>query len=554
MDLSPFHARARTHGVNPIVYWITRALLQPFFHLYFRLSRVGREHVPESGPVIFAANHRSFLDPFVIGTLARRPIYYVAKRELFSHRLVGWFLSCLGAFPVDRGASDEEMTRTAKAILGRGDCVVIFPEGKRTRPGSLGRARRGVGRLALETGAPVVPVAVIGTERVRRGWRIRPHKVRIRCGRALRFPQVEAPSVALAGAVTDRIWPCVMLQWEWLGGLPPLRRAAIVGAGSWGTTLAVLLARAGVEVDLGCRTPEQADALARTRENARYLPGVQLPGSVRVLRATEIALDAQDLICLAVPGRALPAVVAAHGGRIPERAGVLVASKGLAPPLGTLPAAYVSERVPSRAVACLGGPGHAAEALEHGASLVVACTGGAFARQLSDVFGAAGLDVERTDDVTGVELAGCAKNAAALAAAAAGAGGHAPNVAGAAAGKVFAEVAHYAQTRGARAETFTGLAGTGDLVATVVAAHSRNRRAGELLGEGVPAAEVAPRLGHTAEAVDTVPLLADIMREADVRAPVIDGLAELIAGHVEPERWSESITAPASRRPRVRAA
>ena len=81
------HARAREKGVNPLVYWLVRAVLQPVFHLYFRLSRIGREHIPESGPVILCSNHRSFLDPFVIGTCLRRPVYYVAKQELFSYRL-----------------------------------------------------------------------------------------------------------------------------------------------------------------------------------------------------------------------------------------------------------------------------------------------------------------------------------------------------------------------------------------------------------------------------------------------------------------------------------
>src|ERR1700735_5060625 len=255
MDHEVLHKRAREKGATPVVYWIVRAMFQPFFHIYFRMSRIGREHIPADGPVIVAANHRSFLDPFVIATMARRPMYYAAKQELFSNRLQAWVLNALGAFPVARGAADMEMIDTAKAILGRGDIVLIFPEGTRTRPGSLGTPKRGVGRLALETGAPVVPVAVIGTETVRRGWRIRPHKVRMRAGRPLRFPVVEDPSKELAGAVTDRIWPCVMLQWEWLGGLPPVRRVAIVGAGTWGTSLAVCLSRAGLEVDLGCRTP-----------------------------------------------------------------------------------------------------------------------------------------------------------------------------------------------------------------------------------------------------------------------------------------------------------
>src|ERR1700752_2380620 len=107
-------------GVNPFVYYPVRAILQPFFHLYFRLSRIGREHIPESGPIIFAANHRSFLDPFVIGTMMRRPIYSVAKKELFKHRLIGWFLHSLGAFPIDRGAADEDAMGTARAILERG--------------------------------------------------------------------------------------------------------------------------------------------------------------------------------------------------------------------------------------------------------------------------------------------------------------------------------------------------------------------------------------------------------------------------------------------------
>jgi glycerol-3-phosphate dehydrogenase (NAD(P)+) len=223
-ELDSLRARTLAGGVNPLLYWSVRALLQPLFLLYFRMSRIGREHLPRRGPLILAANHRSFLDPFCVGMLVRRPVYFMAKRELFQRRWQAWLLSRLGAFPVDRGAGDAEAMATARAILQRGDCVVIFPEGTRVRPGPLGRPHRGVGRLTLETGAPVAPVAVIGTEDVRRGWRIRPRKVRLRVGRPLRFPRPENATPSLAAAVTERIWACVSLQWEWLSGEPAPRQ------------------------------------------------------------------------------------------------------------------------------------------------------------------------------------------------------------------------------------------------------------------------------------------------------------------------------------------
>jgi len=219
-DLSGFRERALKRGVNPFIYWTLRAIFVPSFLIYLRMQRIGREHLPRSGPLLLAANHRSFLDPFLIGTLVRRPVYYFAKRELFEKRWQAWVLNALGAFPVDRGAGDSDAMDTARAILARGDCVVVFPEGTRVRSGPLGQPKRGIGRLALETGAPVAPVSVFGSEEVRRGWRIRPRKVRVRVGPLLRFPSVEHSSPTLAAGVTERIWACVSLQWGWLGGAP----------------------------------------------------------------------------------------------------------------------------------------------------------------------------------------------------------------------------------------------------------------------------------------------------------------------------------------------
>src|SRR5215211_2039146 len=161
--LEVYHERTRRRGVKPLVYWPVRWAVNAFFLVYFRLRRLGREHIPDGG-VVLASNHRSLLDPFAIGCCTSRPSYFVAKQELFRNPILGWLLNSLGAFPVRRGASDEDSMETALRLLERGDPVVIFPEGTRIRAGSLGKPKRGVGRLALQSGAPVVPIAITGSE------------------------------------------------------------------------------------------------------------------------------------------------------------------------------------------------------------------------------------------------------------------------------------------------------------------------------------------------------------------------------------------------------
>jgi glycerol-3-phosphate dehydrogenase (NAD(P)+) len=393
--LSRHHDRARRRGVNRLVYWIVRGFLQPAIHIWFRPSRLGREHIPKRGPVLLAANHRSFLDPFIVGICMRRPVYFVAKRELFAKRWQGWLLNALGAFPVRRGESDEEMMETARAILNRGDAVVIFPEGTRIRTGSLGKPKRGVGRLALETGAPVVPIALAGTERARRGWRIRPVKVRLRCGRPLAFPRVEHASPALAAAVTERIWPCVELQWEWLGGLPPLRKAAVVGAGEMGTALAAALGRAGLEVQLGCRTARQADRIAAARRNPDAFPHLELPKNVTPCTVADIEFAGVDLVALATPLAALPAVAARIGEAVGERTTLLLPARGQLRQEAALPARYLAERTRAGAVAMLGVPNGAASLVRPLGRVDLRCDDDDRRRQLVEAFEAAGIDVHR---------------------------------------------------------------------------------------------------------------------------------------------------------------
>ena len=535
--LARYHAYTRKHRVNWAMYLLARIFMTPFCLAYFRYQREGKEHGKLKGGLIVASNHRSFFDPFLIGGILpwRRPMNYVAKVELFQNPVQAWFISRLGGFPIRRGESDEESMDTARQIVERGGTVCIFPEGTRIRGGSLAEPKRGVGRLALETGAPVLPTAVVGTEHVRRGWRIRPRKVKVRLGRAIRFPRATEPSQALAEKVTERIWPSVLLQWEAMGGLPPMRRAAVIGAGSWGTAVAVLLARGGLEVQLGTRTAEQAEELGEERFNNRYLEDVELPDSIAVRPASEIELAGIDLLCLAIPSGSLPQAVGTIADRISDRSSVLLLTKGLIAPQGKLPSEYVGERVRARAIACLGGPAHAREAVSGSAALVLGSADLDLRQQLGEVFDRAGLVCERSGDVIGVEMAGAAKNAAVLAAAATEPYGR--NAAGIAAAEIWSECIEYAEALGAERETFTGLAGVGDLTATLMAPTGRNRRAGELLGEGTPADEIPELIGQASEGLDTVPLLAHALAAAGSPAEALAGLAALIEGEIDGDEW-----------------
>ena len=200
-----------------------------------------------------------------------------------------------------------------------------------------------------------------------------------------------------------------------------------------------------------------------------------------------------------------------------RRAAVVSVAKGLVPPEGLPPTVVLEATFGAHRVASVGGPAHAQEMVHHGAGLVAASSDEELTRALAQVFTRAGVVCERSNDPIGVELAGAAKNAAALAAGATEAQGL--NAAGAAAGHIFAEVWRYAETLGARPESMIGLAGAGDLVATALARESRNRRAGELLAGGVPAAEIPQRIGQAVEALESVPLLAYALERAGIAAP-----------------------------------
>lgn len=172
-----------------MLYATLRPLVAGVMRLLFRLSAQGMEHVPVSGPVLLIANHSSFLDPPLVGSMTPRPVSFLAKRELFEIPLFGWLIRHVNARPVRREGADPAALRTALRILREGRVLLVFPEGTRGEEGVLRPAKRGAAMLAVLSGAPVVPVYVSGSGRAwPRGRRLpRPATIRVTFGEPIRF-------------------------------------------------------------------------------------------------------------------------------------------------------------------------------------------------------------------------------------------------------------------------------------------------------------------------------------------------------------------------------
>jgi 1-acyl-sn-glycerol-3-phosphate acyltransferase len=151
-----------------VLYWVIKGVLTPLLRGGYRIKVEGRDHLPRRGPVILAANHRSFLDSIFLPLVIRRRVTFVAKAEYFDDRRVAWFFRGVGQIPIRRegGSASERALASATDVLRNGQIFGIYPEGTRTRDGYLHRGHTGVARLALRTGAPVVPVGLVGTDEV----------------------------------------------------------------------------------------------------------------------------------------------------------------------------------------------------------------------------------------------------------------------------------------------------------------------------------------------------------------------------------------------------
>jgi glycerol-3-phosphate dehydrogenase (NAD(P)+) len=298
-------------------------------------------------------------------------------------------------------------------------------------------------------------------------------------------------------------------------------RFLVVGAGSWGTAFTRILLDRDHDVVLACRSREQAEAIAGTGWNPRYLQGVDLSAVEPVVLAE--APGNVDVVVAAVPSSAFAAVVEALPGDAP----VLSLAKGLDPESGE----RLSTRVRGRAVAVHSGPNMAAEIAEGlPTAAVIASEDGVLAGRLQHALNSNLFRAYVNPDLVGVELCAAAKNVIALAAGGVDGLKLGDNAKASLIARGLAEMARLGEAAGARAETFAGLAGIGDLVVTCWSRYGRNRHAGELIAQGLTPERAVAEIGQTVEGLTTAPILRDLSHRLDVELPITEGVCAVLSG------------------------
>ena len=299
-------------------------------------------------------------------------------------------------------------------------------------------------------------------------------------------------------------------------------RAVVVGGGSWGTAFSRLLADRGHSVTLACRDPEQARAIAETGRNPRYLTAVDLTG-VAAKTIEEAPVEAAEVVVVAIPSRSFGDVVRLLPGRAP----VLSLTKGLDPATGE----RLSTLVQTRPVAVLSGPNMAEEVAEGlPTAAVIASEDLELAEELQDAVTSLAFRVYVNPDLVGVELCAAAKNVIALAAGGVDGLGLGDNAKAALITRGLVEMARLGEAYGARPETFSGLAGMGDLVVTCWSRHGRNRHAGELIAQGATPDEAVARIGMVVEGLTTAPVLRDLSHRMGIELPITEGVCRVLDG------------------------
>jgi glycerol-3-phosphate dehydrogenase (NAD(P)+) len=318
---------------------------------------------------------------------------------------------------------------------------------------------------------------------------------------------------------------------------------AILGAGSWGTALAVHAAREGREVRLWARDEAVVDAIGRTRRNPRYLSDVSLPDDVRATSSLDAALSGADFVVVAVPTHAVRGVMRAAAPILERRAVLVSAAKGLeTESLQRMSQVVASETADRHAVVVLSGPSFAAEvARELPAAVLAASSDAAAAQTVQEQFRGRGFRIYVSDDVPGVEVGGALKNVIAIAAGCVEGLALGHNAMAALITRGLAEISRLACAEGGRRETLSGLSGLGDLVLTCTGDLSRNRRVGIELGRGRQLPEILTSIGLVAEGVRTTGAALALGERHGIELPIAAQMAAVLEGRSSPMVAVESL-------------
>ena len=302
-----------------------------------------------------------------------------------------------------------------------------------------------------------------------------------------------------------------------------IQNAAVLGAGSWGTALAIALADRELDVVLYGNEQNVCDEINKSCSNERYLPGVELPqnikGSVDISEAAS-----REFILLVVPSQVARLVLKelADAGPSPETI-IVSCTKGLDPETGELMHELIAEFFPKNPVAVLSGPSHAEEVAARMATLAtIGSEDSAVAARVQEVFTLPGFRSYTSDDSGGIELGSVVKNIFAIAAGAADGLGLGDNAKAALVTRGLAEMTRLGVAIGGKEETFRGLSGIGDLIVTCYSLHSRNNRVGRMLGSGMTLAEAVAEMDQVAEGIPNAMNAHELSRKLGVRTPIID--------------------------------
>jgi glycerol-3-phosphate dehydrogenase (NAD(P)+) len=307
-------------------------------------------------------------------------------------------------------------------------------------------------------------------------------------------------------------------------------RVAVIGAGAWGTALAVQAVRAGAATALWARDPDRALAMRATRENATHLPGQPLPAELRITADAEEALEGADLALLVVPCQHLAGVLA----RLPALPPSLVAAKGVEQGTLRLPLEILADAYPGLPAGVLSGPNFAREVAQGlPAAAVVASTDEALREDAASRLSTASFRLYGQDDPVGTEVGGAAKNVIAIAAGAVIGAGLGENARAALVTRGLAEIARLAVAMGGRAETVAGLSGLGDLLLTCTGGGSRNFSLGRALGEGRQLHAILAERNSVTEGVATAPAMLARAAALGVEMPITAAVADVLEGRVD---------------------